>query len=114
MKTDHDETVGLFVYTKDNCPQCRMTKNLLEAQGLVSDVDFTEININAHPEIIDYLKEKGYQAVPVIELRYEDSFAGFKPDTIRSFVSTLKAMKAETQEIIKSEGSQHEKHLAKS
>ena len=61
----------LTVYTKNGCVQCRMTERFLK-----------EHNIDQEPEYVDYLKEKGYQATPVVEAP-NVSFFGFRPDQLR-------------------------------
>ncbi|MCP8856867.1 glutaredoxin-like protein NrdH [Latilactobacillus fuchuensis] len=66
---------NITLYTKNGCPQCRMTKHFLETH----DVTFVEHNINDDPQYIDYLRENGFQAVPVLEADGIDSFSGFRP-----------------------------------
>ena len=39
----------------------------------------TEMSKQACQQQIDYLKEKGFQAVPVLEADGEESFSGFRP-----------------------------------
>ncbi|CAJ1225846.1 MULTISPECIES: redoxin NrdH [Lactiplantibacillus] len=67
------------VFTKNNCMQCKMTKKFLVAHN----VAFEEKNINTNPEYVDYLKNQGFQAVPVVEITGEDSIAGFRPDALK-------------------------------
>lgn len=55
--------MSLELYTKNNCIQCKMTKNFL----MQHDIAFEERNVNENPEYIDYLKNKGFQSVPVLE-----------------------------------------------
>ncbi|KRM72660.1 hypothetical protein FC34_GL000370 [Lacticaseibacillus brantae DSM 23927] len=55
-----------------------MTKNFLQTHN----IDFVEHNINEEPEYIDYLKDKGYQMVPVLEAG-NVSFSGFRPDALK-------------------------------
>lgn len=69
----------LTVFTKDNCIQCKMTKRFLEARG----IDFEEKNISANPEYVDYLKAKGFAAVPVVEGQNIEAIAGFRPDALQ-------------------------------
>lgn len=68
----------LTVYTKNGCVQCRMTERLLTQLH----IPFTEHNLDQEPEYIDYLRDKGYQATPVIESK-GFSFTGFRPDKLR-------------------------------
>lgn len=69
----------LELYTKDNCIQCKMTKNVLQQLNIT----YTEHNINNEPEYVDYLKAKGFRSVPVLERDREPIVAGFRPDLLR-------------------------------
>lgn len=60
--------------------QCKMTKRYLTEHG----VAFEEHNINEQPEYIDYLKTKGFQAVPVIEIEGQQAFSGFRPQQLQA------------------------------
>ena len=67
------------VFTKNNCIQCKMTKRFLNENGIV----FEEKNINENPEYIEYLKNQGFAAVPVVEGNGIQAFAGFRPDALK-------------------------------
>ncbi|MBY8573263.1 redoxin NrdH [Lactiplantibacillus plantarum] len=67
------------VFTKNNCMQCKMTKKFLTAHNIA----FEEKNINTNPEYVDYLKNQGFHAVPVVEINGKDSIAGFRPDALK-------------------------------
>ncbi|ANK59102.1 MULTISPECIES: glutaredoxin-like protein NrdH [Loigolactobacillus] len=69
---------NLTVYTKNGCMQCKMTERFLNSHN----IPFTEHNIDQEPEYVDYLREKGFQATPVIEAS-DISFTGFRPDQLR-------------------------------
>lgn len=69
---------NVTLFTKNGCPQCRMTRNYLNSH----DIPFTEHNINNEPEMIDYLKEQGFKAVPVVEAEGLSAFSGFRPDAL--------------------------------
>ncbi|ETA74702.1 glutaredoxin-like protein NrdH [Ligilactobacillus equi] len=69
----------LELYTKDNCIQCKMTKNVLQQLNIT----YTEHNINNEPEYVDYLKAKGFRSVPVLERDQKPIVAGFRPDLLR-------------------------------
>ncbi|WP_225047214.1 glutaredoxin-like protein NrdH [Lacticaseibacillus kribbianus] len=70
---------NITVFTKNGCPQCRMTKNYLKTHN----IPFTEHNINDEPEYIAYLKGQGFQAVPVLEADGMAPIAGFRPDALK-------------------------------
>ena len=67
--------MNLVLYTKNNCIQCKMTKRFLEH------------NISEEPEYVDYLKEKGFQSVPVLENNSEPIINGFRPDQLKELVA---------------------------
>lgn len=61
--------------------QCKMTKKFLEQNG----ADFQVINIDEHPEKIDYVKSLGFTSAPVIE---SDNlvFSGFQPAKLKEII----------------------------
>lgn len=61
--------------------QCKMTKKFLEQ----NEADFQEINIDEHPEKIDYVKSLGFTSAPVIE---SDNlvFSGFQPAKLKEII----------------------------
>lgn len=71
----------ITLYTKDNCPQCKMTKKFLADKNL----SFKEINIDNEPQYIDTLKEQGFRSVPVITTADKRvTIVGFRPDQLRT------------------------------
>ncbi|WP_125703390.1 glutaredoxin-like protein NrdH [Lacticaseibacillus daqingensis] len=70
---------NVTLFTKNGCPQCRMTKNYLKTHNIA----FTEHNINEEPEYISYLKDQGFQAVPVLEANGLPAFSGFRPEVLK-------------------------------
>lgn len=70
---------NITLFTKNGCPQCRMTKNYLKTHN----ISFVEHNINEEPEYIGYLKDQGFQAVPVLEADGLKSFYGFRPEALK-------------------------------
>ena len=68
----------ITVYSKNNCMQCKMTKKFLEQHG----ADFQEINIDEHPEKVDYVKSLGFTSAPVIEAD-NVVFSGFQPAKLK-------------------------------
>ena len=69
----------LTLYTKNNCPQCKMTKRFLTEQNLA----FNEINIDDEPQYIDWLKEQGHRSVPVLT-NNSVTIVGFRPDQLKA------------------------------
>lgn len=66
------------VYSRNNCMQCKMTKRFLTEHH----VDFIEHNINDDPQYVDYLRDQGFQSLPVIETA-DTKFSGFRPDQLQ-------------------------------
>ena len=61
----------LTVFTKNNCIQCKMTKKFLEQHNIS----------------FDYLRDHGFQTVPVIEENNEPVINGFRPDLLRRLIA---------------------------
>ncbi|TWT12266.1 glutaredoxin-like protein NrdH [Streptococcus sp. sy004] len=71
----------ITVFSKNNCMQCKMTKRFLEEAG----ADFEEINIEEHPDKVDYVKSLGFTAAPVIESG-DIVFSGFQPEKLKTLL----------------------------
>ncbi|MGC3593162.1 glutaredoxin-like protein NrdH, partial [Enterococcus faecalis] len=54
--------MNVKIFSKHNCIQCKMAKRFLSENNIAFEV----INIDAQPDGIDWLKEQGFQSVPVI------------------------------------------------
>lgn len=81
-----EETKKVKVYTKDNCYQCNLTKEVLER----GNVDFELINVMYNEEAYNYVKnELGFSSAPVVEAEGFDTFAGFQPDKLEEIVEKL-------------------------
>ena len=70
----------ITLYTKNNCPQCKMTKRFLAQK----DVTFEEINIDEQPQYIDWLKEQWHRTVPVLTTNESMTIVGFRPDQLKA------------------------------
>ncbi|MGX7059595.1 glutaredoxin-like protein NrdH [Vagococcus humatus] len=70
---------NIIIYTKNNCPQCKMTKRFLSE----NQVSFQEINIEEQPQYVDVLKQQGYQSVPIVK-NEELTIVGFRPDQLKA------------------------------
>ncbi len=62
--------------------QCKMTKRFLAE----NNINFEEVNIDNEPNAIDWLKEQGFQSVPVITSD-ATTVVGFRPDQLRQLAS---------------------------
>jgi len=67
------------LYTKNNCIQCKMAKQLLHKLG----VEYDEVNINDNPEVIEPLKKLGIRQMPVGMISNEIIFKGFEVEKIK-------------------------------
>ena len=54
--------MNIKLFSKNNCMQCKMAKRFLSD----NHISFEEINIDNQPEAIEFLKEQGFQSVPII------------------------------------------------
>lgn len=75
--------MNVKLFSKNNCMQCKMAKRFLTE----NQVTFEEINIDDQPEYIDYLKEQGFQSVPVVTSDTASAIIGFRPDQLRQLAS---------------------------
>lgn len=82
----------ITVFTKNGCPQCDMTKNVLNGEG----IEFEAINVEeidpetgektkkaqeAYDYVVDVLK---LRQMPVVEAEGHDVFSGFRPDLLQA------------------------------
>lgn len=74
------------VYTKPNCPQCTLTKNLLAREG----VAFVEEDATS-PGNLAAIKALGFLAAPVVCVgeSADDMWAGFQPERIREVADRI-------------------------
>lgn len=71
----------ITIFSKNNCMQCKMTKKLLDKEG----ADYQEINIDERPEMIDYVKDLGFSAAPVVKAG-DIIFSGFQPAKLKEII----------------------------
>lgn len=77
----------ITVISKNNCQGCIATKRYLDQEG----IKFVELNIenpinkDKAPQIVDTLKEHGFQGLPVVLVDddWESAFSGFRPDKLK-------------------------------
>ncbi|KRN79322.1 hypothetical protein IV52_GL000731 [Fructilactobacillus lindneri DSM 20690 = JCM 11027] len=62
-----------------------MTKRFLTEHN----VSFTEQNTTEKPELVSYLKDQGFQAVPVVESDFSESFSGFQPGQLNQLIAKI-------------------------
>lgn len=69
------------IFSKVNCMQCKMVKRFLDDKK----VEYTEIDVEQQPEMIDYIKSLGFQSLPVVEAD-DKAFSGFRPNELKTLV----------------------------
>lgn len=68
------------VYTKNGCPQCNMTKSVLEGEG----IPFATINVEEDEKALHYVKEVlGFTSMPVVVKEGHEPITGFNPDRLK-------------------------------
>lgn len=70
------------IFTKDGCMQCKMTKRFLTDH----QIQFEEHNINQQPQALTYLKQQGFQSVPVVVTDSQPPIIGFRPSELKALV----------------------------
>ena len=61
--------------------------NFLHCRAHTHIPEHEEHNISENPEYIDYLKNKGFQAVPVLEENDFPIVNGFRPDLLKKLIA---------------------------
>jgi glutaredoxin-like protein NrdH len=70
----------ITVYTKNSCPQCEMTKRVLNSEG----IKFKVINVEEDEHAFTYIKEElGLSSMPVVVVEGQEPFTGFRPDKLQ-------------------------------
>jgi len=73
--------IKVTVYTKHGCPQCDMTKRVLEGEG----VNFNTINVEEDEAALNYVKnDLGFSSMPVVVAEGIEPFSGFRPDLLQA------------------------------
>jgi len=77
-----DQVPELTVYTKPDCPGCKMTKRELDKAG----AHYTEIDLTTRPDLVEQFRAEGLRSAPVVELGAE-RVAGFNVAKIRAIAA---------------------------
>lgn len=79
----------ITLYTTPNCPQCRITKKMLdEAQVLYEIVD-----LSIDDKAMTMVKELGYVAAPVV-IAGDKHWSGFRHEKILNLITRVRSEKA--------------------
>jgi glutaredoxin-like protein NrdH len=82
----------LTVHTLPNCPQCTMTKKLLDREGIPYDV----VKLEDHPELMAKFKDEGLLQAPIIVVGHDGRrWTGFLPAEIMKLKAGHEAPVAE-------------------
>ena len=72
--------MAIIIYTRNDCRPCKETKKRFVEFG----IPFEEINLDEHPELIDYVKyELRFSSTPVV-VNGDDVWSGYRPDKIEA------------------------------
>ena len=70
--------MNITVYTKNQCVQCKMSKNILNDLG----ISYTEKNVDTNEKFMDEAKSTGYKSMPIILKDGQVIASGFMPDVL--------------------------------
>lgn len=73
---------NITVYSTPACPQCTMTKKLLDKRG----VAFNAVDVSNDPEALAVIRGLGYTSAPVV-VSGETHFSGFRPDALDQIIA---------------------------
>jgi glutaredoxin-like protein NrdH len=76
--------MSVTVYSKPDCVQCTMTYKALNNAG----IEFTVIDMMEDADALAKVKALGFMAAPVV-VTESDSWAGFRPDKVKSLQAQL-------------------------
>ena len=74
----------ITVYTKNQCVQCQMSKNVLNDLG----INYTEKNVDTNEKFMDEAKATGYKSMPIILKDGQVIASGFMPDVLNQLEVT--------------------------
>ncbi|MGE8205989.1 glutaredoxin domain-containing protein [Heyndrickxia sp. NPDC080065] len=69
------------VYTKNGCPQCDMTKVVLNGEGIEFETFNVEEDENAFDHVVNTLN---LRQMPVVVVEGQEPFTGFQPDKLKA------------------------------
>lgn len=95
-----DEVPELTVYTKPDCPGCKMTKRELDKAGAT----YQEVDLTTRPDLVEEFTAEGLRSAPVVELG-EQRIAGFDPAKIRAIAAQAMSPTPPTTAAAPTEGS---------
>lgn len=87
--------MAITVYSTPACAQCRMTKHILEREG----IDYTPVDLSTDLAAHRFVtRELGYKAAPVVYAMFPDGriehWTGLRPDLIKEYVDATRQEEA--------------------
>lgn len=76
----------VVVFTKENCPACKMTKMLMGKLRIV----YETIDVTNDQYQLNRLKQLGYKQLPVVTSGKNIGWSGFRPEKIKGLVGIAK------------------------
>ena len=76
----------IYVYSTPNCPQCRMSKKLLDE----AQVAYKEVDLSQDDAAMQMVKELGYVSAPVVMVD-GTHWSGFRHDKLLNLISRYRA-----------------------
>ncbi|WP_422117816.1 glutaredoxin domain-containing protein [Brachybacterium sp. UNK5269] len=71
--------VEVTLYSTPDCMGCAATKRTLDKAG----VEYEEINLAEHPDLVQQFKRQGLAQAPIVETKDGERWAGFNPQKMR-------------------------------
>ena len=71
------------VYSKPNCMACNFTKNFINDNGIEAEF----IDVTKDEEALSYVKDLGYNSMPVVYVDEQTHWFGFRPDELKKLVA---------------------------
>ena len=82
-------TVKITVWVKPNCPQCDMTKRVMDTENIIYETRRLDRSPKATQRFIDM----GFMAAPIVETD-DRRWSGFRISKIRSLANHLRTERA--------------------
>lgn len=83
--------MAITLYSTPSCQQCRMTKHILERDGILYTPVDLSTDLDAHRFVTRAL---GYKAAPVVYAVFPDGHAehwtGLRPDRLAAYITATK------------------------
>ena len=71
------------IYSKPDCKACNFTKNFINNNGIEAEF----IDVTQDEEALSYIRNLGYNAMPVVYVDEQTHWFGFRPDELEKLVA---------------------------